>query len=225
MGVSSRRDSMWRCRDLQNLTIALFLYMADHFEITMRNMMRVKQFHVEGTQTWKEQKVPLRSSHLDAMVKRITQFGFINFFGEQRVGDAGSRSHVGVRSYDFGREMLKFDFSEAINLIMTGRSNRVYSPGPEEINARQVWKSSGGNARQTLKSFPTNRNTMVRERDLMKGLLRYGDPLAALRCIPHNVRMFWIHAYQVRHQSIGHLTQSQYFTMVHPPFSHMFGTG
>ncbi|KAL7446094.1 hypothetical protein ACHAXH_008706 [Discostella pseudostelligera] len=168
----------------------------NHFEITIRNMKRMKQFQVEGTQKWKEQKVTLRSSHLDAMVKRIYDFGFINFYGEQRVGDAGLRRHVGVRSFDVGRAMLQCDFSEAINLIMIGRSNNVYNPGLDEINAREVWKASGGDARKTLKAFPTNRNTMVRERDLMKGLLRYDDPLAAIRCIPHNVRMFWIHAYQ-----------------------------
>ncbi len=152
--------------------------------------------------------LPLHSSHLDAMVKRIRDFGFINFYGEQRVGDAGCRSHVGVRSFDVGRAMLQCDFFEAINLIMIGRSNQVYNPGPEEINARKVWKASGGDARQTLKVFPMSKNTMVRERDLMKGLVRYDNPLAAIRCIPHNGRMFWIHAYQVRQKLPDWLTYS-----------------
>jgi len=189
------------CSPLRCFALLRYYFLADHFEITLRNIRRVKQCQVEGIQTWKEQKVPLHSSHLDAMVKRINDFGFINFYGEQRVGDAGLRSHVGVRSFDVGRAMLQCNFSEAINLIMTGRSNNVYNPGLEESNAREVWKASGGDARKTLKAFPTNRNTMVRERDLMKGLLRYDDPLAAIRCIPHNVRMFWIHAYQVRHHN------------------------
>lgn len=152
---------------------------------------------VEGTLTWKEQNAPLYASHLDAMVKRITDFGFVNFYGEQRVGDAGSRNQVGVRSFDIGRAMLQCNFCEAVNLIMTGRSERVYNPGFAEINARQVWKASDGDARLTLKAFPTNKDTMVRERNLLKGLIRYDDPLAAIRCIPHNVRMYWIHAYQV----------------------------
>ncbi len=167
----------------------------------------MKQFHGEGTQAWNEQMLPLHSSHLDAMVKRIRDFGFINFFGEQRVGDAGLRRHVGVRSFDVGRAMLQCNFFEAINLIMTGRSNQVYNPGPEEINAREVWKASRC-ARQTLKVFPLNKNTMVRERDLMKGLVRYDDPLAAIRCIPHNGRMFWVHAYQVRQKLPDWLTCS-----------------
>lgn len=37
---------------------------------------------------------------------------------------------------------------------------------------------------------------MVRERDLMRGLLRYGDPLEAVKTVPHNTRTFWVHAYQ-----------------------------
>ncbi len=152
---------------------------------------------VEGDKSWLERTIPLHSSHLDAMVKRINDFGFINFYGEQRVGDAGERSHVGVRSFDVGRAMLQRNFSKAVDLIMTGRTSQVYNPGAEEVNAREVWKMSGGDARETLKAFPKNRNTMVRERDLVKGLLRYNDPLEAIRCIPHSVRMFWIHGFQV----------------------------
>ena len=171
--------------------------LGNRFEITIRNLKRVQRLHVEGEESWKEQTVPVHSSHLNAMVERIKEFGFINFYGEQRVGAAGFRSHVGVRSFDVGRAMLKGDFASAIDLIMTGRSNQVYSPGAEEINVREVWKTSGGDARATLKVFPKNRNAMVREKDLMKGLLRYGDSLEAIRCVPYNVRMFWIHAYQV----------------------------
>ena len=83
----------------------------------------------------------------------------------------------------------------------------MYNPGIDEIKAREVWKSSGGDARQTLKAFPSNRNIMIRERDLMKGLLRYNDPLEALRCIPHNVRMFYIHGYQVSSYNCALLPQ------------------
>ena len=169
----------------------------DQFEIVIRHLSRVQLLQAEGDTSWKERTVPVHSSHLDAMVKRINDFGFINFYGQQRVGDAGMRSQVGVRSFDVGRAMLQRDFSDAVDLIMTGRTSEVYNPGADELNARKVWKTSGGNARETLKALPKNRSTMVRERDLMKGLLRYNDPLEAIRCIPHNIRMFWIHAYQV----------------------------
>jgi tRNA pseudouridine13 synthase len=51
-------------------------------------------------------------------------------------------------------------------------------------------------ARVTLKEFPKSRNVMVRERDLMRGLLRYGNALEALRTVPHNTKTFWVHSYQ-----------------------------
>ena len=169
----------------------------NRFEITIRNLKRVQQLHTIGDVSWKERFVPVCSSHINDMVKRIRDSGgFINFYGEQRVGDAGLSSYVGVRSFDVGRAMLKRDFSKAVDLIMTGRSNQVYCPGTEEVNARNIWKTSGGDARATLKAFPNNRGTMVRERDLMKGLLRYGDPLEAMRCLPYSSRLFWIHGYQ-----------------------------
>ena len=168
---------------------------ADRFEITVRNLGRVKR-HILGGEE-KECSFPVHSSHIDAMVERVGEAGFINFYGEQRVGNAGSRAHVGVRSFDVGRAMLKRDFQEAIDLIMAGRSSTVYTPGDDETKARKIWKASGGDAKTTLNAFPKNRSTMVRERDLIKGLLRYGDALEAMRCVPHNMRMFWIHGYQV----------------------------
>jgi tRNA(Glu) U13 pseudouridine synthase TruD len=195
----------------------------NQFEIVIRNLKRVELLRVmDGdddnnnvSSCWKERTVPVHSSHLDEMVKRIHDFGFINFYGEQRVGDAGSTSQVGVRSFDIGRAMLQQDFATAVDLIMIGRTSQMYNPGLDEIKAREVWKSSGGDARQTLKAFPSNRNIMIRERDLMKGLLRYNDPLEALRCIPHNVRMFYIHGYQVSSYNCALLLYSTYLSFYH----------
>jgi tRNA pseudouridine13 synthase len=146
---------------------------------------------------WKEQHIPVQSSHVDAMVNRIRDYGFINFYGEQRVGDAGHQNHVGVRSFDVGRAMLGEDFATAIDLIMDGRSDEVYNPSSEEVEAREVWRKTK-DARLTLAKFPKNTSTMTRERDLIRGLVRYDNALEAIRCVHHNVRMFWIHAYQVR---------------------------
>jgi len=184
--------------ETQNVLLDRGSLLGNRFEITLRNLKRIQRMHkIKGEDgCWKEQTIPLHSSHLDAMVKRIGDYGFINFFGEQRVGDAGSRSYAGVRSFDVGRAMLQGNFALAIDLIMTGRSNQVHNAGEEEMNARKVWKTSGKDPRATLKAFPKNNSTMVRERDLIKGLLRYGDALEAIRCVPHNVRMFWIHGYQ-----------------------------
>lgn len=192
-----KRVQLSGCVGVRNFLLDRGHLLGNRFEIVIRNLKRVRRRHAEGDEPWEEQTVPLQPSHIDAMVKRVEDFGFINFYGEQRVGDAGFRRRVGVRSFDVGRAMLQRDFALAIDLIMTGRSSQVYSPGEEEKKAREVWKTSDGDARATLKAFPKNRNTMVRERDLLKGLLRYGKALDAIRCVPHNVRMFWVHSYQV----------------------------
>lgn len=160
-------------------------------------MKRVRRMQTNNDVSWKEQHIPVQSSHVDAMVNRIRDCGFINFYGEQRVGDAGHQNHVGVRSFDVGRAMLREDFATAIDLIMDGRSDEVYNPSSEEVEAREVWRKTK-DARLTLAKFPKNTSTMTRERDLIRGLVRYDDALEAIRCVHHNVRMFWIHAYQVR---------------------------
>lgn len=171
----------------------------------------------EVEHSWREKTTSAHASHLDAMVKRVRNKGFINFYGEQRVGDAGDETYVGVRSFDVGKAMLKEDFSQAIDLIMAGRSNQVYTPCPEEIEAREIWTKTK-DARQTLARFPKNASTMARERDLMRGMLRYDNALEAIRCVHHNVRMFWIHAYQVRSffsSSVSNISvNTEYITLI-----------
>lgn len=169
----------------------------DRFEITLRNMKRLRRSKHKGETYWKEQMIAVYSSHLDAMTSRLSKYGFINFYGEQRVGNPGYEDHVGVRAFDVGKAMLKEDFFTAIDLIMAGRSSQVYNPSPEELETREVWKKTK-DARQTLAKFPKSMSTMTRERDIMKGMLRYGNALEAIRCVHHNMRMFWVHAYQVR---------------------------
>jgi tRNA(Glu) U13 pseudouridine synthase TruD len=55
------------------------------------------------------------------MVNRVRESGFVNLFGEQRVGVAGDESEVGIRPFDIGRAMFQQDFAKAVDLIMTGR--------------------------------------------------------------------------------------------------------
>ncbi|KAK1740799.1 pseudouridine synthase, TruD family [Skeletonema marinoi] len=181
---------------VQNFLLDRGRLLGNQFEITIRNLRQVERLEEgNGPSSWKERAVPIRSSHLDAMVDRVAKHGFINYYGEQRVGDAGQTEFVGVRSFDVGRAILKQNFSLAVDLIMEGRSSNVYNPTQEEMNTRQTWKTTN-DARATLKEFPKSRNVMVRERDLMRGLLRYGDSLEAVKTVPHNTRTFWVHAYQ-----------------------------
>ena len=137
---------------------------------------------------------------IEERVKALRRTGFVNFYGEQRVGFAGDELTIGVRPFDIGRAMLQNDFSKAIDLLMRGR---IKGRGDdfvetEEIRkARALWKETGGNnPSAVLKAIP--RGFLDRERSVLKGLKRYGtdQPLAALRCLHHGVRMFYINSYQ-----------------------------
>jgi len=139
--------------------------------------------------------------HVDAMVERVRKNGFINYFGEQRIGDSGHDDEVGVRSMDIGRAMLKSDFAEAIHLLMKGRykgRDGALVEGPDVRRVRDTWIESDGDVDLTLASFHKGGNAMARERIVLRGLKRYGEkkPLEAIRCLHYNVRLFWINAYQ-----------------------------
>lgn len=159
----------------------------NRFDITLRDIQRV-QVSASG----EEKLCPCDKQHLKDAFERVQRFGFVNFFGEQRVGAPGETADVGVRTFDIGRAMLQGDFSKAIDLIMIGRSltyGRKSKEDPNETRVRKAWKESGGDPAATLKEFPKGEN-MPRERALMKGLNRYGksEPLAAIQCLPYNVR-------------------------------------
>jgi len=107
----------------------------NQFEITLRNLRQVERLQGDdGPSCWKERAVTVRRTHLDAMVNRVAKHGFINYYGEQRVGDAGHKEYVGARSFEVGRALLQSNFSLAVDLIMEGRSSNVYNPTQEEVN-------------------------------------------------------------------------------------------
>lgn len=170
----------------------------NRFEIVVRNIQRIRvsvvQKHVHET---------LRDctpEHIAAMVERIKTGGFVNFYGEQRVGCAGPESIVGVRSSDIGKAMLQQNFAKAVDLLLTGRlmtrGSNVESDALRDM--RKIWRESGGDPVQTWKALPNQVGQASRERIVLKGLKRYGrdQHLSALRCIHFNERVFYISAYQ-----------------------------
>ncbi|KAL7458663.1 hypothetical protein ACHAWC_010291 [Mediolabrus comicus] len=195
--ILDKRVNLSNFVQVQNFLLDRGRLLGNQFKITMRNLRQVERLVTDNASpySWKERAIPVKKSHIDAMVSRVANTGFINFYGEQRVGDAGHKTYVGIRSFDVGRALLQSNFSLAVDLIMEGRSSHVYNPTQEEVNARQTWKKTR-DARATLKEFPKSKSFMVRERDLMRGLLRYGDALEAIRTVPHNTKTFWVHAYQ-----------------------------
>lgn len=136
--------------------------------------------------------------HILARADAVRKFGFVNFYGEQRLGIAGEPEVVGVRSFDIGRAMLQKDFDKAVDLLMTGRLICRGLDGQENPQARacrQIWKDTGGNPEETSKALPKG-DSMTRERTVLQGLKRYQNSLEALKCLHFRVRTFWIHAYQ-----------------------------
>jgi TruD family tRNA pseudouridine synthase len=165
----------------------------NHFQITIRNMRRITVLsNQEGTKA-------LDITHFRMMVDRIRQQGFVNFFGEQRVGVPGTASITGVRSFDIGRAMLQCDFTKAVDLIMTGRLviRRDDVESIEVVRFRQEWQSNPRDLSKCWKVLPKG-NKLLREQTVLQGLKRYGSdkPLEALRCLHHNERNFWVSAYQ-----------------------------
>ncbi|GAX28655.1 tRNA pseudouridine13 synthase [Fistulifera solaris] len=165
----------------------------NHFQITIRDLRRVTVANnQEGTKA-------LDITHFQMMVDRIRNQGFVNFFGEQRVGVAGTASIVGVRSFDIGRAMLQCDFIKAVDLLMTGR--RVTRgddvENDEVVRFRQEWQNIPRDLNKCWKALPKG-NKLLREQTVLQGLKRYGSdkPLEALRCLHHNERTFWVSAYQ-----------------------------
>jgi len=176
----------------------------NHFEIVIRNLKRVRLrptwINDDASMGTQESFVPCSSNHIEAMIERVKKGGFVNYFGEQRVGTAGKEEHVGVRSIDIGRAMLKEDFPLAIRSLMRGRSKSAsgaYVEGEKLRNAREVFFDTDEDPDATLAAIPKG-NYMLRERSVLKGLKRYGrdNPLAAIRCVNHSVMMFWINAFQ-----------------------------
>jgi tRNA pseudouridine13 synthase len=144
-----------------------------------------------------EEFVECEESFLATPIDRIRKAGFINFYGEQRLGEPGLASIVGTRPFEIGKAMLRGDFAQAIHLLLSGRLvGRDSDSGSFEVcEARRVWKETR-DALKTWENLPAGKS-MARERLVLRGLKRYNnDSLAAWRCLPYHERMFFVQSYQ-----------------------------
>ena len=174
----------------------------NQFEITIRDLKTVKILRrKEGDViSIHELSNPCYEKHFNDMIARVRKDGFVNFFGEQRIGNAGSTDEIGFRPMDIGKEMLKANFSKAIDLLMNGRTkcrSGRFVESDEIRKFRSTWKETDGDIDKSLLSLPKGRS-LIRERAILQGLKRYGTdkPLLAIRCLTFNERIFWINAYQ-----------------------------
>lgn len=167
----------------------------NEFHIRIRDLKRICVRAVKAG-PGQESMVRCETDHVMAMVHRIKQNGFINFFGPQRVGAPGES---GATAFLIGKAMLQQKFQLAIDLLMMGREV-FHREGEQEREparrARRIWKETKdpSAALQALGSG----DHMFRERTVLKGLNRYGkdQPLKALQCLSYSMRTFWINAYQ-----------------------------
>lgn len=175
-------------------------HQGNDFLIRVKNVKLVEIMgHADGSRM--ERFIQASESDIQSAALRVYENGFVNFFGEQRVGSAGPSEIVGVRSYEIGKAMLKGDYSLAIDLLLQGRDRDVsgeFVETEKKRMIRQIWQSSQRDPNATLEAFPQNTNVMSRERTVLQGLRRYGvdKPLDALRTLSSNMRLFWITSYQ-----------------------------
>lgn len=175
-------------------------HLGNQFKIKVRGLKEVET--TETSNYHKLERIVLTSaSCVHEAANRVYTKGFVNFFGEQRVGNAGPTKKVGVRPFEIGRAMLQSKFSKAIDLLLQGREKDAsgeYVEAEALRKIRQTWKDTKGDPELTLGVFPRNRNILYRERTVLQGLKRYGSnkPLDALRTLSTSIRMFWITAYQ-----------------------------
>lgn len=110
--------------------------------------------------------------------------GFLNFFGIQRFGSLRPNTHT------VGLKIVRRDFEGAVHAYAGTPSDRE----GEEVREARMLFDSGAPAGEVLKSMP---RVMVFERILLEHLdSNPGDFVGALRKLPQNLLMMFVHALQ-----------------------------
>ena len=107
----------------------------------------------------------------------------LNFYGYQRFGSRRAVTHL------VGRKIVQRDFAGAVNLILTFTSPYDSARNTE---MRQELRD-GANYRRVLQEMPPR---MDIERAVLGEMIESGDPLAALRTVPVQIRRLYVQAYQ-----------------------------
>jgi len=168
----------------------------NQFVILVRDVKRVR-VTVDAKDNLIEETVNCDKTYILARVEALKTQGFINFYGEQRLGIAGETHVVGARSFDIGRAMMQQDFDKALDLLISGRlicRGIDEKENPKVVKVRETWRKTK-DVDETYKLLPKG-DSMTRERTVLKGFKRYKNSLAALKCLHFQVRSFWINSYQ-----------------------------
>lgn len=117
----------------------------------------------------------------------VKENGFLNYFGLQRFGNS-----IEIPTHEIGKALAKGDFKSAVELILKPRKARMK---PDLREARRIWWETK-DAGKAIKCLKTKNRTI--EGKLLMGLEQHGKNayVNALDCIPRNVRLLYLHAYQ-----------------------------
>ena len=108
--------------------------------------------------------------------------GFVNYFGLQRFGRGGSKSH------EIGRALIKSEWKLAVNLLFTPRE------GDKDDLVEAKIRFAAKDYRGALAMLP---NSLHSEGYVLESLINHpGDYLGAYNRIAKNPRLICIHAYQ-----------------------------
>jgi len=110
--------------------------------------------------------------------------GFPNFFGIQRFGSVRPITHV------VGRHIVRGEFREAVHAYV---ANPIEGEDSESFEVREAFAETG-DVRAALRAYP---RPFAFEKAILNHLAVYPeDYVGALRVLPANLLMMFIHAYQ-----------------------------
>ena len=132
--------------------------------------------------------VDISKSTIEPVMKSLHEIGFINYFGTQRFGTFGVPTHF------IGKELIKANYSGAIDLILSPREKENLDCMKK---ARTIWFEEK-DANKALKELKNGRKDRTIEGKLLYGLSKQHekDLVGALEAIPRPQRLLYCHAYQ-----------------------------
>lgn len=161
----------------------------NRFTIVLRNLQQIQVSYDNASGHTREDMISCQKDNMDKAVERICRRGFINFFGEQRVGPLTVDS--GTRAVDIGRAILRQDWEQSVDLIL-----RI-GTDTNSVRVSQAWQDSNGDVAETWKALSKSQGGESRQRVLLQSLKRHGgDPKMALQSLSNYDRTFWVNAYQ-----------------------------
>lgn len=125
------------------------------------------------------------ASLVEETARQIRAYGgFPNFFGVQRFGSVRPITHL------VGKALVRGDFKEAVEVYV---ANPIEGENPESFEVRTALAESG-DIKEALHNYP---RSYTFEKAILNHLAVHPDDyVGALRVLPQNLLMMFVHAYQ-----------------------------